>query len=104
MPLSTLHANRYTRYIICYDIADDRRRYHLVKCLEDYGERVQYSVFEVLAGSETIDALKVKIDNIVDYEEDSIFIYLLDANSEAQIIRKGIRRYHIPECKQFMIV
>jgi hypothetical protein len=35
------------RVIIAYDVADDRRRYHLCKALERYGVRIQYSVFEL---------------------------------------------------------
>ena len=34
------------RFIICYDITDDSLRAKIVKILEDYGERIQYSVFE----------------------------------------------------------
>lgn len=33
-------------YLICYDIASDRLRRQIVKILEGYGRRVQYSVFE----------------------------------------------------------
>ena len=34
------------RGIICYDFSDDRARSRLVKILQKYGRRVQYSVFE----------------------------------------------------------
>ena len=34
-------------YVVCYDIEDDRERLRVARCLETYGERVQYSVFEV---------------------------------------------------------
>lgn len=33
--------------VICYDIKDDKRRYKLFKLLKDYGQWIQYSVFEV---------------------------------------------------------
>ena len=33
------------QYVICYDIADDRRRDRVAKALLDYGPRVQESVF-----------------------------------------------------------
>lgn len=32
--------------VVCYDVADDRRRRRLVRVLEGYGVRVQESVFE----------------------------------------------------------
>ena len=34
------------RYVISYDISDDKRRRKVVKVLEGVGYRVQYSVFE----------------------------------------------------------
>jgi len=34
------------RFILCYDIESDSKRARLVKILEEYGERIQYSVFE----------------------------------------------------------
>lgn len=37
-------------YLICYDISDDRDRNRVARLLERYGERVQYSVFEVHLG------------------------------------------------------
>ena len=33
-------------YLVCYDITSDRVRNQIVKTLEGYGRRVQYSVFE----------------------------------------------------------
>ena len=33
-------------YLVCYDITSDRVRNKIVKTLEGYGRRVQYSVFE----------------------------------------------------------
>jgi len=32
--------------VVAYDIADDRRRHRVASELENFGERVQYSVFE----------------------------------------------------------
>lgn len=37
-------------YLICYDISDNRDRNRVARLLERYGERVQYSVFEVHLG------------------------------------------------------
>lgn len=37
-------------YLICYDITDNRDRNRVARLLERYGDRVQYSVFEVHLG------------------------------------------------------
>lgn len=33
------------RFLIAYDVSDDRRREKVAKLLQHYGQRVQYSVF-----------------------------------------------------------
>ncbi len=33
------------RYLIAYDISDDRRLRRVCKVMEEFGERIQYSVF-----------------------------------------------------------
>ena len=33
------------RYLVAYDIRDDRRLRAIAACMEGYGERIQYSVF-----------------------------------------------------------
>ncbi len=41
------------RYVVTYDISDDRRRNRVARFLSGYGERVQYSVWEcVLTASQ----------------------------------------------------
>lgn len=44
------------RYLIAYDIADPKRLRRVIKVMEGYGERLQYSVFLCdLSGMERID-------------------------------------------------
>ena len=38
-------------YLVCYDVSDDAVRERVAKTLLGYGQRVQYSVFEVLIHS-----------------------------------------------------
>jgi CRISPR-associated protein Cas2 len=104
MPLSVKRYNHLSRYLFCYDIADDRRRRQLVKCLEDYGCRVQFSVFELLLNDRLLEQMKKKVDEVVDYEQDSIMIYELDANCEQKIIRNGVSRYAPPKDEVLMII
>jgi len=44
-------------WVLAYDVADDRRRARMAKFLEARGQRVQESVFEVLASADELDAL-----------------------------------------------
>ena len=64
-------------YLVSYDVVDDKRRTKISQKLEDYGKRVQYSVFECILDDKKIEELKEKILEILDEDEDSIRIYNL---------------------------
>lgn len=64
--------------VITYDICDNSRRSRISKLLEDYGFRVQFSVFESFLERKDIDKLQGKLEKIIDKEEDKIKIYTLN--------------------------
>ncbi len=80
-------------YIVAYDISDDRRRLRLSKALLDFGDRVQYSVFECLLDTNSMVKMTRRISDIIDMEEDSVRVYPLCAGCEkkATIIGTGTR-------------
>lgn len=64
-------------YIISYDIPDDKRRNKVAQSLENYGTRVQYSVFECVLETVKLKELSEEIKSILNFEEDSLRIYSL---------------------------
>ncbi len=62
--------------VISYDIVDDTRRSKVAKVLLDYGERVQYSVFEITI-LEKIPEIKERVSRFIDRKEDNIRYYML---------------------------
>lgn len=68
---------RRTRYVVAYDIPDDRRRLRVAKLLEGYGERVQYSVFECVLTPRQFERLWEEIGRRIDGAEDSVRVYRL---------------------------
>lgn len=90
------------RYIISYDIPDDKRRLKIAKILLDYGPRVQYSVFEVQADAKALDRLRHRITAEVAPAEDSVRIYPICAACEGriEIIGQGI----VPQDPEFIII
>jgi CRISPR-associated protein Cas2 len=80
-------------FIVSYDITDDRRRIRLAKTLKDFGDRVQYSVFECLMGAEELQEMTGRIREIIDNDQDSVRIYKLCAECEGkvEIIGTGVR-------------
>lgn len=64
-------------YLVSYDIPDDKRRLRVAGILEDYGTRVQYSVFECLLEKDVMDAMKKRLEVVANVAEDSIRFYML---------------------------
>lgn len=83
------------RYIVAYDIPSDRFRNRLVKILEKYGERIQFSVFECKLTSAGIDEMKarLKMGEFLNGKHGAISIYPLDEVSVAKIERYGQSPY-----------
>jgi len=63
--------------VVSYDIANNRRRQKVVKIMEGYGRRVQYSVFECRLTAQNFRRLREKLRAVIDPKEDSILFYPL---------------------------
>lgn len=66
-----------SRYVISYDIPDDRRRSRVARALKGHGERVQYSVFECLLNEAQFDRLWAELGRLIVPQEDSLRAYRL---------------------------
>lgn len=64
-------------YAISYDIRDDRRRLKVAKVLQDFGQRVQLSVFEAHLESTELGRLKNRLTPLLDPAQDSVRLYPL---------------------------
>lgn len=75
--------------VVSYDLPDDRRRTRLAHALKDFGERVQYSVFE--CRGDRLDLLREKINKLIDPKEDSVRIYRLcqECRGKVEILGLG---------------
>ncbi len=74
------------RYVVSYDIGDDKRRRLVAKIMEGYGYRVQYSVFECDLEKRQLLALKKALRPLVKKQEmDSVRFYALPADTLAMV-------------------
>ena len=71
------------RYLIAYDIGDDKRRSQVARILQGYGDRVQYSVFVVDIKPAKIVRLKAELAAILDSQVDSVLVGDLGQVSDA---------------------
>jgi CRISPR-associated protein Cas2 len=83
-------------YLITYDVsttsrAGRRRLRHAAQACKNFGQRVQYSVFECLVGPSEWVLLREKLLAIIEPEEDSLRIYPLDENARARIEHIGLK-------------
>jgi CRISPR-associated protein Cas2 len=70
--------------VICYDIADTRRRLRVSKTLLSYGERVQESVYEVEVDATQWKRLYARVQELI-AAEDRLCCYLLCENCRTRI-------------------
>ena len=62
------------RYLVAYDIREDRRLRSVAACVEGYGERIQYSVFVCDLSEEEAVSLRGDIEVRMRQSEDSVMI------------------------------
>ncbi len=60
------------RYVIAYDVHDDRRRSRVAKKLQSYGDRVQFSVFVVDVRAARFQRLRGALVQLIEPDEDSV--------------------------------
>jgi len=75
--------------VVSYDISNDKRRTKVMKTLEDFGHRVQYSVFECNLTSAQIETLKRRLRPLVRDQSDSIRFYFLSVDDVARTLIIG---------------
>ena len=68
--------------LICYDVntetaAGQKRLRKVAKKCEDYGQRVQNSVFECLVDNAQLTQLKHALEELIDLKTDSLRFYYL---------------------------
>ncbi|WP_205701337.1 CRISPR-associated endonuclease Cas2 [Herpetosiphon llansteffanensis] len=75
--------------LISYDIPHDKRRSRIAKTLENFGTRVQYSVFECNLTGSQLATVRSQLSAIIVPNEDSIRFYLLPKDAVTAIVILG---------------
>ena len=76
--------------VVSYDVRDDKRRSRIFKALKNFGQWMQYSVFECELEKSHFLKLKDRLDHLIDAKEnDSIRFYFLCENCKRQVERVG---------------
>lgn len=80
------------RHIIAYDIRNPRRLRQVCKTMEEYGERLQYSVFVCDLSRAELTHARAAVERQMDLDEDSVVIVDLGEPDGAHITFVGQRR------------
>src|SRR6266851_2816763 len=65
--------------VVAYDISDQKRLARVAKVCEDYGLRVQYSIFECRLDEDEFTDFWLKLLEEIDDDEDRMVAYKIDA-------------------------
>ena len=81
--------------LISYDVASDdtgqRRLRRIARACKDYGQRVQYSVFECIVDPARWTILKERLVSEIDPEKDSLRFYYLGSNYKHRMEHIGAK-------------
>ena len=94
------------RYLVCYDIAHDRRRDRLVTVLLNYAKRVQESVFVAdfsgYSEPELVARMQEEIRRVVAEAEDKVHIFPLCGACQDKVVVMG--EGELPEERPYYII
>ena len=87
--------------LVSYDVAKNdngpRRLRRVAKTCQNYGQRVQYSVFECLVDPAQWATLRAQLTQVIDPEFDSLRFYFLGANWKQRVEHIGAKDVQDPE-------
>ena len=82
--------------LVSYDVSTQdgggaRRLRRLARKCQDYGQRVQYSVFEIEVDPAQWTRLKARLEALIDPELDSLRYYYLGSNWQRKVEHVGAK-------------
>ena len=78
--------------IVAYDIAEPRRLSKVAKLIQDYGVRVQKSIFEVDVDAGRFTEMKARVEEVIEASEDGVKYFPLceKCAGTVEIIGQGV--------------
>ncbi|MCB1899314.1 MAG: CRISPR-associated endonuclease Cas2 [Rhodocyclaceae bacterium] len=82
--------------LVSYDVSTrdsdgERRLRRVARACKDYGQRAQYSVFEIEVDPAQWVALKQRLTDLIDPAQDSLRFYYLGKNWQARVEHIGAK-------------
>ena len=77
------------RYLLTYDVADDKRRSTLFEALKDVGDHLQFSVFLAELSPLELEKLRGLASLLLHHDEDQLLIVDLGAATRGRSVLNG---------------
>ncbi len=90
-------------YLFSYDVSDDKRRAKVAKCLEGFGERVQFSVFRVYVSPRSLARLRWELSRRMDSADGLLVIHLCSSCQARVQDQRGKRDWREEAPKGFRV-
>ena len=85
-----------TSYLVCYDICNDKRLRRVFKTCRNYGDHLQYSVFECDLNETEKLKLERELEEIINHVEDQVlFVSLGPAASRGERVIRALGQPYI---------
>lgn len=66
-----------TTYLVCYDVADDKRLRAVFKAMRDFGDHLQYSIFECQFTPSDLVRCREALRVIINHAQDQVLFVSL---------------------------
>ena len=61
-----------TSYLVCYDISDEKRLRKVFQAMRNYGDHLQFSVFECQLTATDLARCRAELGKIINHAEDQV--------------------------------
>ncbi len=88
------------RFLVSYDVTDDKRRTRVHRALRDFGDWLQYSLFRCDLSPREITALRAAVHPLLKHSEDQVLLVDLGpADGEGLERVDAIGRPYVPTAR-----
>lgn len=84
-------------YLVCYDICDEKRLRKVFQTMRNWGDHLQYSVFECHLTAADLVRLRAELSQIIHHNDDQVlFVYLGPAEGRGDRVITALGKPYAP--------
>ncbi len=92
------------RFLVTYDISDEKRLRKIFRVLQDFGDHIQYSVFVCELSSQELVNLKRALNPVIHHRDDQVLFFALGSASVGIEMKvESMGRDFQPRCRTIVV-